>query len=81
MTATTDRVEQTAIQAARSYAAANHLQDDPLAIGLVLAGMVVGALATPEAQRELTTGYLDQHPESRDAIEGWAEVLSESGTA
>jgi len=56
-------VEQTAIAIATAYAEANGYDvNDRIAIGLVLAGMAIGAAAEAPARKELVAGYLRQFP-------------------
>jgi hypothetical protein len=71
-------VEQTAIEIATEYAMANgYAIDDRTAVGLVLAGMAIGAAAEAPARKELVAAYLRQFPTHvAGAVMGWARRLS-----
>jgi len=78
MTALRD-VELTAIELATAYAEANgYRPGDRRAVGLVLAGMVIGAQAAPAVRDALYEGYLAQHPGARHTIDAWAAALLEA---
>lgn len=72
-----DPVEQAAIEAATAYAVANGYDaGDRTAIGLVLAGMVIGAMLSDKAEAGLIRGYLAQHPGTQPSLYGWAHSLN-----
>lgn len=73
------RVEQAAIEAAAEYAAANgYSRDDKVAIGLVLAGMAIGARCSEAVRIALVAGYQRALPETAVSLNGWADFLEGS---
>ena len=72
------RVEAAAIEAAQVYARGNGFGDDKVAIGLVLAGMVIASTAGRAAQKALRVGYWDQHPDAARAMSAWAARLDQA---
>ena len=74
------RVEQAAIAAARTYATANGRPEDATAVGLFLAGLVIGARCNDVARVLLVTGYRDQFPGPDAVMDRWAQTIDEAAT-
>ncbi len=67
-------LEQAAIQVAEAYAQANGYPRLTGA-GLVLIGMVLAAGCDTDTAAQLREGWLAQHPDARDALDGWSTYL------
>lgn len=75
-----EHVELVAIGAARGYAAANGRPGDATAIGLFLAGLVIGARTSDAARPLLIEGYSDQFPEQSHVLDRWANAIDEAAS-